>query len=98
MLPSRRHPDPPHVLPLPTRRTSDLESGPLLSRSTPVAAFPCSKSEPARPICPVSTSGGASPRREHAHRERRKAAQQRDRKSTRLNSSHLGTSYAVFCL
>ena len=22
----------------------------------------------------------------------------RDRKSTRLNSSHLGTSYAVFCL
>src|SRR5258705_4621632 len=23
---------------------------------------------------------------------------QRDRKSTRLNSSHLGTSYAVFCL
>src|SRR5258705_8499697 len=26
------------------------------------------------------------------------AVQQRDRKSTRLNSSHLGTSYAVFCL
>src|SRR5262245_64412231 len=24
--------------------------------------------------------------------------EQRDRKSTRLNSSHLGTSYAVFCL
>src|SRR5437899_5098505 len=24
--------------------------------------------------------------------------QQRDRKSTRLNSSHLGISYAVFCL
>src|SRR5947199_8807 len=33
------------------------------------------------------------PRRdEHRHREGR------DRKSTRLNSSHLGTSYAVFCL
>src|SRR5438045_3140936 len=26
------------------------------------------------------------------------AAQSRDRKSTRLNSSHLGISYAVFCL
>src|SRR5438045_7880349 len=26
------------------------------------------------------------------------APQWRDRKSTRLNSSHLGTSYAVFCL
>src|SRR5262245_62842915 len=29
---------------------------------------------------------------------RRIAAQPRDRKSTRLNSSHLGISYAVFCL
>src|SRR5262245_63449789 len=27
-----------------------------------------------------------------------KAADQEDRKSTRLNSSHLGISYAVFCL
>src|SRR5882724_13009337 len=29
---------------------------------------------------------------------RHQALQQRDRKSTRLNSSHLGISYAVFCL
>src|SRR5258705_2853442 len=28
----------------------------------------------------------------------RRAAARRDRKSTRLNSSHLGISYAVFCL
>src|SRR5205814_10250398 len=28
----------------------------------------------------------------------REAAHQLDRKSTRLNSSHLGISYAVFCL
>src|SRR5262245_62805898 len=27
-----------------------------------------------------------------------RARQERDRKSTRLNSSHLGISYAVFCL
>src|SRR5436853_4591237 len=36
------------------------------------------------------------------HREHRHLAQphqpRRDRKSTRLNSSHLGISYAVFCL
>src|SRR5262245_64190656 len=32
---------------------------------------------------------------EHAARDRGRA---RDRKSTRLNSSHLGISYAVFCL
>src|SRR5256885_4414128 len=30
--------------------------------------------------------------------ERRRAARHRDRKSTRLNSSHLVISYAVFCL
>src|SRR5471030_3364083 len=29
---------------------------------------------------------------------RRPAVDRRDRKSTRLNSSHLGISYAVFCL
>src|ERR1039458_10534424 len=29
---------------------------------------------------------------------RRRTDLQRDRKSTRLNSSHLGISYAVFCL
>src|SRR5256886_17178608 len=32
------------------------------------------------------------------HREQRPAAEQRDRKSTRLNSSHSQISYAVFCL
>src|SRR5436853_5028587 len=30
--------------------------------------------------------------------ERLKAHMKKDRKSTRLNSSHLGISYAVFCL
>src|SRR3989442_3601767 len=37
-------------------------------------------------------SGFVSPRRS------RTAATRRDRKSTRLNSSHVRTSYAVFCL
>src|SRR5437899_7519981 len=34
-------------------------------------------------------------RREHGHPNR---IEREDRKSTRLNSSHLGISYAVFCL
>src|SRR5690625_1371834 len=33
-----------------------------------------------------------------ADRPARRLAGQRDRKSTRLNSSHVATSYAVFCL
>src|SRR5262245_64380086 len=38
-------------------------------------------------------------RRRGDHRgERRAALRDADRKSTRLNSSHLGISYAVFCL
>src|ERR1035441_10847151 len=32
------------------------------------------------------------------HLQHAAAAQRSDRKSTRLNSSHLGISYAVFCL
>src|SRR5207253_10985200 len=33
-----------------------------------------------------------------ARRDRREGAKQGDRKSTRLNSSHVASSYAVFCL
>src|SRR5258705_2118650 len=40
-------------------------------------------------------AGGALCRREYLDRDRN---QRQDRKSTRLNSSHLGISYAVFCL
>src|SRR5262245_60989815 len=34
----------------------------------------------------------------YAERRKRRSGGERDRKSTRLNSSHLGISYAVFCL
>src|ERR1039458_5934225 len=44
---------------------------------------------PTGPI--LADSGPSSPSAE-------KSSQKRDRKSTRLNSSHLGISYAVFCL
>src|SRR5437899_9686892 len=43
---------------------------------------------------PVERAGGAA--REERRRQEQPARQ--DRKSTRLNSSHLGISYAVFCL
>src|SRR5947199_425508 len=46
--------------------------------------------------CQRAIRAGA-PMRRRPHRERPTAATG-DRKSTRLNSSHLGTSYAVFCL
>src|SRR5205814_8781973 len=48
----------------------------------------------ARPA-PTNPLEGESRSGEDASLERRKRS---DRKSTRLNSSHLGISYAVFCL
>src|SRR5258705_3014228 len=41
---------------------------------------------------------GSGHRRAHRARHRRCPDPSADRKSTRLNSSHLGISYAVFCL
>src|SRR5947209_13563896 len=44
-----------------------------------------------------TTRRGASSRRSPLRRYRR-SGERRDRKSTRLNSSHANISYAVFCL
>src|SRR2546429_4482267 len=56
----------------------------------------------ALPICGVASPGGALPRPLPAAarqcRHRALEPRQRDRKSTRLNSSHGYISYAVFCL
>src|SRR5438874_13530633 len=51
-------------------------------------------------VPPLLRGGRADPRhhRRHAAAAARAAARQRDRKSTRLNSSHVENSYAVFCL
>src|SRR5579884_4421881 len=43
-----------------------------------------------------AAAGRVAPARRPAHRRRRRCAG--DRKSTRLNSSHVAISYAVFCL
>src|SRR5438045_7752877 len=78
----------------PTRRSSDLNEKSPEPASMTTAGLP-------RPACwtcrrhpPTSTSlpgGGGS-------EEPSRVAPLADRKSTRLNSSHLGISYAVFCL
>src|SRR3712207_8371845 len=63
-------------------------------------ALPISEAQPAVPHRLDDPPRGAPrPRaREGAERRRRGAAAARDRKSTRLNSSHANISYAVFCL
>src|SRR3970282_2659587 len=51
------------------------------------------------PYTTLFRSRGGQPRRPRAHAGRRRHARSRsDRKSTRLNSSHITISYAVFCL
>src|SRR6266478_9044118 len=53
----------------------------------------------ALPISRLSTSpAGSSARQTHRPPCRAKSGRARDRKSTRLNSSHSQISYAVFCL
>src|SRR5262245_65082999 len=49
---------------------------------------------------PISTDGHQTGRRHRKCRQHRRCCggRPKDRKSTRLNSSHLGISYAVFCL
>src|SRR5205814_4469522 len=85
-----------HATPLlhsfPTRRSSDLHR----DHSAPGARKACSAGAgAARPE-------SAPPPPTHRHVAPRQARPCRaapvDRKSTRLNSSHLGISYAVFCL
>src|SRR5262245_62875644 len=49
------------------------------------------------PQRPALLAGALLLRRGSDH-QRRRALAKADRKSTRLNSSHLGISYAVFCL
>src|SRR2546426_8889873 len=61
------------------------------------AAYQVRQESHAPGACPLHAQPGAALR--PAHRaEARAAGRIRDRKSTRLNSSHLVISYAVFCL
>src|SRR5262245_64538866 len=95
-----------HLHSLPTRRSSDLgsdderaERGHREATSRVAHQDRCAEGV-------TLTSATSAPRRSR-RRPRRSpsksppspaSAFSRDRKSTRLNSSHLGISYAVFCL
>src|SRR5262245_64546549 len=68
-------------------------------------ALPISDSPSRAARCPSRSPAGGEPRSgdpsraKHLLQEREGALlKEVDRKSTRLNSSHLGISYAVFCL
>src|SRR6195952_5894383 len=76
---------------------------PLGISSSCVVFFLMIRRPPRSTLFPYTTlfrSGGAAPRYGDLRRCRRLRPEPRclDRKSTRLNSSHLGISYAVFCL
>src|SRR5699024_12262900 len=79
-----------YIPPFPTRRSSDL--GPSAHRRLPARAaataghHPRARRRGLDDRIPLPAPG----------RGRRRGA--RDRKSTRLNSSHVSISYAVFCL
>src|SRR5262245_62664808 len=60
----------------------------------PVRGSPSLSAQGPRHLAGLDLGGGAGA----GARLRGRALPARDRKSTRLNSSHLGISYAVFCL
>src|SRR5262245_64505349 len=81
------HPHPPALHSFPTRRSSDLLAGRR-------AAFFADTGDGQLPGFGLVQTDATEIDAEILL----EAAQHQDRKSTRLNSSHLGISYAVFCL
>src|SRR5439155_19456718 len=79
----------------PTRRSSDLAGAPSRrrSRGSPPAARPRHQHVSERAAYGLRPAESRDPDAENGRRGRAK-----DRKSTRLNSSHVAISYAVFCL
>src|SRR5690554_7704692 len=73
---------PPHLHSFPTRRSSDLPTSCRPPRSTPPRTSTCARTRS----------------RTRQRRPGKARSTPRDRKSTRLNSSHVRISYAVFCL
>src|SRR5205814_9388750 len=92
---------PPHLHSFPTRRSSDLDV------EVPINSTSRQRDSSEKRIHPRGHTPHASgpPGRAWSSSTTRLAGgpdaisrRPRDRKSTRLNSSHLGISYAVFCL
>src|SRR5690606_40804211 len=90
---------PRYLLPPPTRRSSDLPT-PVNPTNTPAGPGPSTPTQgegvEAVSTCVDPTAIGPTPIRRISAVEYANAV--RDRKSTRLNSSHVKISYAVFCL
>src|SRR5699024_12105105 len=80
----------------PTRRSSDLGRSETRShnRGSPPSGYLPGARRSARPSARRGSCGCPPSSRRRAG----SPAERRDRKSTRLNSSHVSTSYAVFCL
>src|SRR5690606_41552476 len=86
---------PPDLPSFPTRRSSDLSVHSTVNRAPPASVVACTV--PTRFFCtstPVDRYPSTSPTTNRAFRPEVSG----DRKSTRLNSSHVKISYAVFCL
>src|SRR5205814_10578469 len=93
-----------HLHPFPTRRSSDLATG-LGEVNNPPKTGVFAGNTSTMKTLPVLFVGGKSAvvnfaglAPEFAGLYQVNFTVPRDRKSTRLNSSHLGISYAVFCL
>src|SRR5207253_5611468 len=85
--------------PFPTRRSSDLaHTGPGQDTRFVVPALAQRLTVAKRVGAPVVKVGNLEPVREFLHVRDVVDAYARDRKSTRLNSSHVANSYAVVCL
>src|SRR5207253_8848082 len=78
----------------PTRRSSDLAR----RERTPRARPPHPRADAARDRQRARRQRVADLQRPQEADEHDRRQPQRDRKSTRLNSSHVAISYAVFCL
>src|SRR5207249_5440900 len=95
---------PRHLHSFPTRRSSDLARVPRKKVSLPVAAVAQGQELGVRPAAELRIGSfernhrGRSRRDERHGEGRTRMPRMADRKSTRLNSSHVSISYAVFCL
>src|SRR5690606_39828453 len=90
---------PAHLRPFPPRRSSDLPEFLLTARGAAIAGIFLDRLRRlARSRQPDHRSSSRRRIRAQEHRQPRAARRHEDRKSTRLNSSHVKISYAVFCL
>src|SRR5690606_40560938 len=91
-----RHGAHPHLHSFPTRRSSDLFPVGVFMRRFPPCSYDCVGSGSFYRAVPLRTHAGGAPFGELTVVAAPRRC--RDRKSTRLNSSHVKISYAVFCL